>query len=95
MIRSKHTIHEFRQIHLIPSLIGITIGQNAIIDELPPKRIRNDDDDPLDGRFYGRRFRHICIQAMQGGDCSSGRSVLVHVAAEAVGTGHVDKYISI
>lgn len=27
---------------------------------------------------------------MQGGDCSSGRSVLVHVAAEAVGTGHDD-----
>lgn len=79
-------MHEFRQIDEVFPILRVMIGQDAIIDEFPPKGVRNDDDDSL-GRDVAGRFGDVHVVSVQFGHLAE-RVALVGMAAEAVWAGH-------
>lgn len=87
--RRRHTIHEVRQIDLILRFLGIMIGQDTIVDKLPSKSVRDDDDDTGDGVRASSRLSNVDIQSMELSHLTLG-SAIMHMATEAIGTRHDD-----
>jgi len=80
------TIHEIREVDNEATLFGIVVGENAVVDEVPSKGIRYNDDYTL-GSYSLSWLGHISLDAMNGLDLAIWLAI-VEMALEAVWTRH-------